>query len=137
MYEPVWRSVVSGAYLSQPARLTGFRRHAIRNESYPALVRSPDLASPIDGRLYRDIGAEDLARLDRFEGGQYQRVACQVTGLAESIPRQDSAESAAQPIAAQVYLFLRPECLLPDDWDEHWFRTQGIERFLRTYCPKP
>ncbi len=126
MFDAVWSTVAGRRYSNCEAVLRGFRRHAVRDELYPAVVRSQISTSKVVGRLYLDVTGEDLDRLDAFEGAQYQRISCQAS---------EPGKSAS--IEAQVYLFLRPELLLPEDWDEVGFRAIGMAQFLKTYAPKP
>ncbi len=55
-----------------PARLRGFAVRAVRDADYPALV--PDRSGVVTGLLLTGLDAGDLARLDRYEGGEYRRV---------------------------------------------------------------
>ncbi len=126
MFETVWLSVVARHYQNQSAVLSGFRRHAVRGELYPALVKSPAQGSAVVGRLYRDVSSNDLNRLDAFEGTLYRRIACQV-----------SEPASSTLIEAEVYLFLQPNLLMPDDWDEKRFAETGMVDFMKTYAPKP
>ena len=38
MYAPVWERVVVGRYQAAQASAAGFRRHAVRGETYPGVV---------------------------------------------------------------------------------------------------
>ncbi|CAM3901235.1 Gamma-glutamyl AIG2-like cyclotransferase [Roseateles saccharophilus] len=61
----------------------------------------------VSGCLYRDVDADALARLDAFEGREYERVRVEVM------------LDGGGAVAAWVYRF-RPEFaarLLPGDWD--------------------
>ncbi len=128
MFDAVWSAVVCGQYQHHRAVLTGYSRHSVRGELYPALVSSNKPGKFVEGRLYRDVSPEDLRRLDTFEGGEYQRIDCQVTTF---------AATSLDTLSAQVYLFLKPELLLPQDWDAAQFAATGIEPFLASYAPKP
>ncbi len=63
-----------------PARLRGFAVRAVRDADYPALV--PARGGVVRGLLLTGLDAGDLARLDRYEGGEYRRipVRAEVTG---------------------------------------------------------
>lgn len=126
MFDAVWSRVAGQSYRHGPAELPGFSRHAVRDELYPALVRSNLTANIVTGVLYYDVSPDDLQRLDTFEGRQYQRIDCQVRRLENR-----------SIVDAQVYLFLQPELLLPQDWDAAQFAASGIEPFLASYAPKP
>lgn len=143
MFEPVWRHVVGGA--GQPAlssapssavssavssaplsglaaRLNGFRRHAIRGETYPAVIAQA--GASVTGVLYPDVSDADIVRLDAFEGSDYQRVRVSV----------DLVNGSGNGLAADTYLWLDASRLEPQDWDVQWFEREGIHRFLAEYC---
>lgn len=124
MFDPVWKAVVPGRYQSHRARLHGYRRYAVRDELYPAVMRSSTSAAEVTGRLYRAVSAADLSRLDAFEGAQYGRVGCEVKLL-----------DGGEHIVADVYLFLRPELLLAQDWDADAFERDGMHDFIKKYRP--
>ena len=122
MFTPVWSKVVTGTYRSACAWLPGYQRRRILGEVYPALVPAADAAA-VEGRLYFDIGAADLQRLDQFEGQYYQRQAatCRLEG-----------DTTAK---AQVYVFRSKYRHLVDtgEWDMQQFTDNGLEEFLSHY----
>ncbi|MFT4102412.1 MAG: gamma-glutamylcyclotransferase family protein [Burkholderiaceae bacterium] len=126
MFPSVWTAVVRGRYPSQRAWLHGFRRYAVRDEAYPAAVRDP--GARIAGRLYRDVDADDLARLDAFEGAEYERITVPVRPIGED-GRMDDA------VDAELYLFLPADRIDPRDWDPGWFESEGLAAFSRQYRP--
>ena len=124
MFDPVWSGVVRGRYRSLPAVVADHARHAVRGETYPGVVERA--GAEVRGRLWLDVSADDLARLDAFEGADYRRVTVSV-----------SAGEPARAMQAQMYLYVRPERLEAAPWDEVWFEREGIARFLRAYCAPP
>lgn len=136
MFPAVWSRVVAGSYRSQPATLRGFRRQRVRGQDYPALEQAPPGALPgaVDGVLYLDVAAGDLASLDAFEGADYRRIEVRVT------LRQDAAGTpgtlpAGSLLAADTYLFVAADKVEPRDWDPAEFERERIGRFLREYPP--
>jgi gamma-glutamylcyclotransferase (GGCT)/AIG2-like uncharacterized protein YtfP len=139
MYDAVWARVVRGQYSSVPARLSGFRRLAIRDETYPAVV--PDADAEVLGRLWFDVSPDDVERLDRFEGSEYRRQAVPVTplpardatpgvpgGRAEGLPVQRSG-----CVSAHCYLWLDPARLLAQPWDESAFEREHLAGFAQRH----
>ena len=118
MYEAVWTRVVRGQYASSRARLPGFRRLAIRGETYPAVV--PDAGGEVLGRLWFDVAPADVECLDRFEGSEYRREALLVTPLPVQAPG---------PVTAHCYLWLDPARLLAQPWDESSFEREHLAGF--------
>lgn len=120
MFPVVWNRVVQGRYRSSEGTIHGFQRLQIRGEKYPALIVNPNAASLI-GRVYFDVSARDIARLDHFETSDYARVSIAV-----------AAEGVA--LAAEAYLTLKPETLEPLEWRAEEFERVGLESFLATYA---
>lgn len=117
MFAPVWTRVVRGDYRSAPAVADGHARHAIAGETYPGMVASaPDR---VEGVVYFDVDAADLAALDAFEGADYRRADIDVRLADGSVMR------------AAAYLYLRTERLAAAPWRPDAFQMQ---RFLDTYC---
>lgn len=119
MFPSVWEQVVRGRCRSVKAVLADHARFAITGETYPGMVMQS--GATVDGILYFDVDAADVARLDAFEGVDYRRVAVQLRLV-------DGSE-----LAAQTYLYNIPQRLLNLAWQAENF---DIRRFLETYCPR-
>ena len=119
MFSVVWARVVRGDYRSTTGTIQGFRRVCVRDRQHPALIISPS-AAPIVGRLYYDVNADDIARLDHFETSNYARVAIAVT-------------VADDAVRAQSYLALNVDSLLNENWRVAEFEQHGLPIFNATY----
>ncbi len=122
MWADIMGRVCGAEFASEPASLAGHARHPVRGEDYPGL--QPAAGGSVPGRLYRDVDTAAWARLDVFEGAQYERADVIVT----------LADGTTLP--AQVYRF-RPEFadrLLPGDWDAQAFEREGHARFTARYA---
>jgi len=121
MYRSVWEQVVSGDYTSTPAKLLNYRKRAVCQEVYPALVQGEN--GTVDGVLYRAVSQNDIIILDRFEGSEYQRI--------EVVVQSDGDT----PIRAYTYVLHADfhEQLLPQDWDRVAFEKHGMQVFLDGY----
>ena len=118
MCEDIFVAVAGVPCRSICARLDGYARHPVRGELYPGI--RPCAGMHVDGRLYLDLSASAVQRLDRFEGSDYVRQSLEVT----------TTEGGHVP--AWVYVF-HPECyhrLAPGAWDVHQFLATGKRRFL-------
>jgi len=110
MFEPVWSAVVTGRYSSRAVRVDGWQRYVIPGEDYPGAVLSA--GSSMTGVVWKGVGAEDLARLDAFEGDQYERVRVLVEP--ESRPAWIYAWRGARPLASTLWdpdAFAQPEVM--------------------------
>lgn len=120
LFPAVWQTVVRGVYRSSTASVRGFRRVCVRDAHHPALIISP-YAPSLVGRLYFDVSADDIARLDHFETANYQRVS-----VAVNAHRGNTV--------AQAYLAVNTGVLTDFDWCERTFEQVGLPVFLATYA---
>ena len=117
MFPEVWTRVVVGPYRSMRARLEGYARYEVRDQTYPGMVKQ--LGSSVEGVLYLDVNDADLAMLDHFEGDDYERVALEVA-CEDGIVRE-----------TDTYLYRLPDRLLKTAWRPDAF---AMQRFIDTYC---
>lgn len=122
MFSSVWVRVVRGDHRSTEATVHGFRRVRVRNHQHPALIISAN-APPIAGRIYFNVCAGDIARLDHFETSNYARVAIAVT-------------VAGHAVSAHAYLALNVDSLLNENWSVTEFEQHGLPIFNATYVVK-
>lgn len=121
MWADIMARVCGCEFAGEPATLADHSRHPVQGEDYPGLRPAPGGLVP--GRLYRDVDAATWARLDAFEGAEYERVDV-VVQLADG-----------SMLPAQVYRFrdtFSPR-LLPGDWDVAAFEREGRARFMARY----
>jgi len=122
MWADIMARVCGGVLPSEAARLPGHSRHPVRGEDYPGL--RPAEGGVVDGRLYRGIAAAQWARLDAFEGSDYERVPV-------TVELSDGRAETACVYRFRAELVAR---LLPGDWDPQLFESEGRERFLARYA---
>jgi gamma-glutamylcyclotransferase (GGCT)/AIG2-like uncharacterized protein YtfP len=122
MFDRVWRQVAGRSYETTAARLYGYARRKIKNETYPAIVPA-GADSFVDGRLYVDVDEGVIAKLDCFEGDAYRqtKVTCELP------------DGSGRPSLAYVFKSRYRHRLESVDWDPVWFSRIGIHRFLSSY----
>ena len=116
MFPQVWQQVVAGNYRSVRASAPGHARYAVAGETYPGMVAQS--GSLVEGVLYLDVDAEQVAALDRFEGDAYRRAVIEVT--------LDDGST----VLAVTYLYVAAD-LSGMPWEPAAFELQ---RFMQTYC---
>lgn len=121
MYGPVWQRLVTGPHRAVTGTITGFERRRIVGAAYPALMRGSGV---VQGIVYCDLDATELATLDRFEleGEDYRRIAVPV------------ALADGTTLHAWTYLYLKAERIAPEPWDPARFERHDLPRFIETYC---
>ena len=133
MFDPVWEKVVEGRYASLAARADGLRRQGVQGEHYPGVFRAAD--GQVDGRLYLDVSAEDLARIDAFEGDDYQRVSMSVVVRAVDAGSR-AGPAVGEEVPAEVYLFLPVALLDGKEWDPVAFERTGVGAVIDDYISR-
>jgi gamma-glutamylcyclotransferase (GGCT)/AIG2-like uncharacterized protein YtfP len=124
MHDAVWGSLVPAPRRSLPARIEGWRRHAIRGATYPGIGASP--GSSVAGRLWLDVTSAELALLDAFEGPEYRLQTVLAHPADGSPPRQ-----------AHVWVWLDDTRRLDHDWDAAGFERDHLAEFLRLIGADP
>lgn len=113
----IMSQIVGRPVRGRPARLAGFARFRIRDRVYPAIVESP--GAEVGGVLYEGLAAEELARLDDYEGPIYERRTVEI-------------DVAGATLTACTYV-LRPEHgarLSNEPWDLALFEREHLVSYL-------
>lgn len=114
----------SSTFTIRPALLPGYTRHRVVDCDYPAIV--PDSTYPdacVRGTWVNGLTAQDIWRLDIFEGSQYERrvVKCRI------LAREDEEEEERE---AETYVWIESrEILEPNEWDFDEFRREKLARW--------
>ena len=121
MYPLVWERVVAGRYRALPGTVRGFARRRIAGEVYPAMLRASP-ASAVEGVLYLDLSAGDVAALDHFEGSAYERIEVMV----------ETADGDSYP--AWSYLYVDSSRVEEAPWEPGRFAGEDLAYFIDSYC---
>lgn len=139
----------AAAVIRQPAWLSGYRRHSARDEVFPILVPDPHAVEaddttrhpPVEGCLLLGLTAQDLDRIDYYEGAGYtlRPLTVEVMAAEGGADARPGAGPAAQGAGerrrtgAQVFLSTG---LFSDSgvaWDlGHWQQTAKRYALLLT-----
>jgi gamma-glutamylcyclotransferase (GGCT)/AIG2-like uncharacterized protein YtfP len=119
MYAGVWSRVVAGSYAQQNGVVRGYQRRQVKNEQYPGLVKGQ---GSVEGVIYFDVSAEDIIRLDQFEGELYRREMVEVACV------------NGERTQAAVYLIRnRFKGILGGEWSKVEFERNGLAEFEARY----
>ncbi len=118
MSAQVIRAVCGYEQTGEPVVANGFKCRTLLHEIYPAIVASH--TEVVDGVLYRDLNAAQMALLDTFEGDYYERQSLVVT------------LSDGTLVEAFGYVLSPQHAHLLSDrrWDYQRFLADGLGAFL-------
>ena len=120
MFDQVLTGLVQGRYEKVDAELRGYARLQVRGELYPGLVRAT--RGRVQGAVLTGVTADDLQRLDLFEGHYYKRIAVRVY-------------MQGTIISAQTYVFRQRyrRLLSSSEWQPVQFKQRYLQRFLKQH----
>ncbi|MEM7602547.1 MAG: gamma-glutamylcyclotransferase family protein [Verrucomicrobiota bacterium] len=118
----IWELVTDRPDLvSSPANLRGHSIWRVKEATFPAIKKeSDDYAGEVPGRVFFDVPADALARLDLYEDAFYERVQVEVNTDEGSVPAE-VYRAPSDTVGAIVS---------DDTWTLQWFEQNGLERFL-------
>lgn len=103
------------------ATLDGYRRHPVIGAEYPGMVAGT--GHQVRGVLYLELPPTAWPRLDRFEGGEYERRIVEVA----------LADGTRKPAWTYVFRDDLASRLDKGDWDFERFLREGKARFVAEY----
>jgi gamma-glutamylcyclotransferase (GGCT)/AIG2-like uncharacterized protein YtfP len=118
MFEEVWRAVVGRTGPSVAGQLTGYEAWKLVGQTFPGLAPAP--GRQVNGRIWQDVTETELARLDVFESGIYDRQRLAVR----------AEDDTTLPCWAYI---VRPDSrtlLLNEPWDREEFERLHLRDFL-------
>jgi gamma-glutamylcyclotransferase (GGCT)/AIG2-like uncharacterized protein YtfP len=119
MFEQVWLAVAGMLHKNKKASLIHLKRMSLRGEVYPVLIAG-DKNDRVDGVLFFNINRETLAKLDTFEGPQYERREIEVITI------DDKILPACTYILKKEFYHIISEKV----WDPEHFEKNQLDLFL-------
>lgn len=118
----IWELVTECPDLeSAEAKLSRHSIWRVREATFPAIrEEGPDYEGEVPGRVFFDVPAPALQRLDLYEDAFYERVTV-------------SVQTANGPVDADAYRVPGENAkavVSGDTWTLEWFEQNGLERFL-------
>ncbi|EME43479.1 hypothetical protein DOTSEDRAFT_72754 [Dothistroma septosporum NZE10] len=102
-----------------PAILHSHQRRKVKNADYPGLITQSN--SSVWGTYVTGLTANDIWRLDIFEGDEYERRKVKVRLL------EESGEKEGEEVEAETYVWISGEDRLEDsEWDFEEFRRDKM-----------
>jgi gamma-glutamylcyclotransferase (GGCT)/AIG2-like uncharacterized protein YtfP len=138
MAPEVVQTLIGRAPVGRPARLVdrSYARHPVKDHVFPGLIRRVNQDgggdgdggdSGVCGILYNDLNADEMTRLDAFEGEEYVKESCRV----QLLDKLDD-NSRLPTIEAILYRWANPvdELDLEQSWSYETFRSQHLDTYL-------
>lgn len=104
-------------YRSAPATAQGYARYTLADDTYPGMIVSE--SATVEGVLYFDVDAQDLAVLDAFEGREYRRDPGNVV------------INYGKSVIACTYILMAEQRLSGLPWESQAFQ---MSRITGAYC---
>ncbi|HEY7804612.1 MAG TPA: gamma-glutamylcyclotransferase family protein [Orrella sp.] len=123
MYEDIFAGVTQCQAIPMAARLNHWARHGLRAREYPGALPEPSGQSYIDGVVWLNVTEQALARLDQFEGSEYERVVVTVQA------------TEGTTYLAQVYQWQLP-AEVSGQWCVQTFEQLHRDRFLHVHSQR-
>lgn len=76
IFSPVMKAVTGKVHKGQAAKLHNFAAYKVVGDVYPGIWHLEGVST--DGILYQNISKEELEKLDRYEGEEYNRELLEV-----------------------------------------------------------
>ncbi|KAK3308727.1 AIG2-like family-domain-containing protein [Chaetomium strumarium] len=113
-----------------PAILPGYCRRRVKYADYPGIVA--DNGHQVFGTYATGLTRANMAKLDFFEGRQYERRTVTVTVLpGQPGNPKGQANIQGKEEKAEVYVFLDPRELEEEEWDLEEFRREKLRFWTR------
>lgn len=121
MCDDIMQEVCTHALAGERALLSGYSRHAVIDQPFPALIEST--GEQLWGVLYREVPEDGWLRLDRFEGVNYARRAVRVQ------------LASGDKVEAEVYVVIESyrDQVSSEPWDYEQFLEKGRQQFESGY----
>ncbi|KAI9828410.1 MAG: hypothetical protein M1832_002838 [Thelocarpon impressellum] len=116
-----------------PAILHDHRRHKVRGCDYPGIIPcQAHERSSVRGTYVTGLTEGDIARLDLFEGAEYERVAVKVRLLTRVGDEAGTGNVESEAEAdAETYVWIAGEHELEEgEWDFGEFRREKMGRWI-------
>ncbi|AEO62748.1 7fdbac82-0bd9-4da0-a25d-b28e5aee0a1f [Thermothielavioides terrestris] len=113
----------------QPAILHGYCRRRVQFADYPGITK--DEAHQVFGTYVTGLTRANMAKLDYFEGGQYERRTVTVKLLDKVGNLQGEGNVEGEERTAEVYVFRDESDLEDREWDLEEFRREKLKFWTR------
>ncbi|KAK4155964.1 AIG2-like family-domain-containing protein [Chaetomidium leptoderma] len=120
---------ISKLHTFQPAILHGYCRRRVRYADYPGIIEDKD--HQVFGSFTTGLTNANMAKLDYFEGTQYERRTVTVKLLDKVGNLKGEGNVEGEERTAEVYVYLDKRELEEEEWDLEVFRRDKMQNWTR------
>lgn len=116
LFPEILQKITGKNFGSGEATLPGYRRHAVKNCDYPAIIQNKN--EKVEGKLILNVDDESMKLLSDYEGEEYKKAEVEV-------------QSGDSKIMAVVFVWCDSlDKLMENDWDENHFGEHLQKGFI-------
>ncbi|RYP58985.1 hypothetical protein DL769_008737 [Monosporascus sp. CRB-8-3] len=103
--------------------------HRVEHADYPGITPDPD--HEVRGTYVTGLTDANMAKLDQFEGSEYERRTVKVRLLTKVGNDKGEGNVEGEEVECETYVFMSPQYLEDREWDFEEFRTQKMKKWTR------
>lgn len=124
---PEIRELVGGRIFEfHPAVLHGYKIRRVNDATFPAIVKTSNPTSQVNGEVLFDVSRSELALFDAYEDSFYLRDEVQV-----SLTKENEGSTVLKTSVYHVPEKLADQLLSDDQWLRSWFNTHHRSTFYQ------
>ena len=120
--------VIKKLHTFTPAILHGYCRHRVQAADYPGIIAEE--GHSVRGVYATGLTSANMAKLDNFEGDEYERVKTKV----KLLKKEGDKEVEGEEKDVIVYVFKHADALEKKEWDFEEFRKEKMAMWMREEC---
>ncbi|RYP29891.1 hypothetical protein DL767_006490 [Monosporascus sp. MG133] len=101
----------------------------VEHADYPGITPDPD--HEVRGTYVTGLTDANMAKLDQFEGSEYERRTVKVRLLTKAGNDKGEGNVEGEEVECEAYVFMSPQYLEDREWDFEEFRTQKMKKWTR------
>ncbi|RYO79838.1 hypothetical protein DL763_009133 [Monosporascus cannonballus] len=101
----------------------------VEHADYPGITPDPD--HEVRGTYVTGLTDANMAKLDQFEGSEYERRTVKVRLLTKAGNDKGEGNVEGEEVECETYIFMSPQYLEDREWDFKEFRTQKMKKWVR------
>ncbi|RYP25893.1 hypothetical protein DL768_011657 [Monosporascus sp. mg162] len=106
-----------------------FLLRRVKHADYPGITPDPD--HEVRGTYVTGLTDANMAKLDQFEGSEYERRTVKVRLLSKVGNDKGEGNVEGEEVECEAYVFISPQYLEDREWDFEEFRTQKMKKWIR------